>query len=486
MGLGAVFRRVPIRLRLALSYAAFLLACMSSVGFYLLASLEGHLLQEIDDALRLRASRVVQQLAMAPQERLQAEDVSRELIELTPQEEFSTPGIYIQVLDADGRVLASSENLHGGHLPLTAELVEQALAGAEARATLEAARERVRVLVQPVERRRRPVGVVAVGESLHLIDAAVRRLQYLLLVSAGTAAVLAIVGAWWLTRRALEPIGDVIRLARHIETTGRFDQRIVEPPAHDELRELTTTLNSMLETIQRGFQRQQHFLADVSHELRGPLMVVRGNLDLLRMGLPDDERQAAVRDALEEVEHVGALLADLLFLLEADARQSVEYQPVPLEAVIDTVWERALHLDRGAHALERQIERSATVLGDRERLTQMLWNLVENALRYTPQGGRVAVALRVFNGTAELSVTDSGVGIAAEHLPRIFDRFYRVDPARSRQEGSTGLGLAIVKQIATAHGGQVHVWSEPSVGSRFSATLPLWSPASQHDEPPLA
>jgi heavy metal sensor kinase len=473
-----VFRRVPIRLRLALSYAAFLLACMSGVGFYLLASLEVQLLQEINDTLLLRASRVVQQLASGPPDRLHVEEVSQELLELTPQEEFSTPGVYIQVLDPDGDVLAASGNLHGGHLPLTAELVGRALAGVEAYDTLEVASERVRVLVQPVVRGARPVGVVAVGESLHLIDAALRRLQYLLLASASIAALLAVVGAWWLTGRALGPIADVVRLARHIGTTRRFDQRIAEPPARDELRELTTTINSMLEAIEQGFQRQQHFLADVSHELRGPLMVVRGNLDLMRLGLPDAERRAAVRDALEEVEHVGALLADLLFLLEADARQSVEYQPVPLEAVVDGVWERALHLDRGAHTLERQVERSVIVLGDRERLTQMLWNLVENALRYTPPGGRVAVALRVSDAVAELSVTDSGMGIPAEHLPRIFDRFYRVDRARSRQEGGTGLGLAIVQQIAAIHGGQVHVWSEPGTGSRFSATLPVWSAAA--------
>jgi heavy metal sensor kinase len=455
------------------------------VGFYLLESLEWQLLREIDDALRLRASPVVGQLASGPQDRLHAQDVRQEVLELSPQEEFTTPGVYIQVLDPEGVVLGASGNLHGGHLPVTGELVARAMAGAEAYDTLQVASERVRVLVQPVVRGTRPVGVVAVGESLHLVDSALRQLRYLLLVSAGSAALLAVAGAWWLTGRGLGPIADVIRLARHIATTGRFDQRIAEPPAHDELRELTTTLNSMLEAIEQGFQRQQHFLADVSHELRGPLMVVRGNLDLLRLGLPDSEREAAVREALEEVEHVGALLGDLLFLLEADARQSVEYQPVALDAVVDEVWERGRHLDRGAHSLERQVEGAAVVLGDRERLTQMLWNLVENALRYTPDGGRVVVGLRVSEGVAELSVADTGVGIPSEHLPRIFDRFYRVDRARSRQQGGTGLGLAIVKQVVAAHGGQIRVWSEPGKGSRFSATLPVWSPAPvQAGSPP--
>jgi signal transduction histidine kinase len=108
----------------------------------------------------------------------------------------------------------------------------------------------------------------------------------------------------------------------------------------------------------------------------------------------------------------------------------------------------------------------------------MLWNLVDNALRHTPSGGRVAVALHVSETVADLSVTDSGVGIPAEHLPRIFDRFYRVQSARSREDGGTGLGLAIVKQIVAAHGGQVQVWSEPGRGSRFTAQLPLWSGAA--------
>jgi signal transduction histidine kinase len=164
----------------------------------------------------------------------------------------------------------------------------------------------------------------------------------------------------------------------------------------------------------------------------------------------------------------------------------VERLPVALDDVVHEVWQRARQVDGGAHDLALVLNQPTMVLGDRERLVQLLWNLVENALRYTPAGGRVSVALRDQGDLVELMVTDTGLGIEPQHLPHIFERFYRADWVRQRQEGSTGLGLAIVKQIAEAHGGQVQVHSAPGEGSTFTVSLPARPSAPGRGESRLA
>jgi signal transduction histidine kinase len=201
-------------------------------------------------------------------------------------------------------------------------------------------------------------------------------------------------------------------------------------------------------------------------------MIIRGNLDLLRLGLPESERRASVREAGEEVERMSRLAADLLLLAEADAEEAVERRLVSVDAVVGAAWERARHIDNGIHDVRLTSLAPLRVLGDRARLDQLVWNLVENALRYTPRGGRVELGLSGRGGEILLRVRDTGVGIPDQHLPRIFERFYRVDKARSRNSGGTGLGLAIVKSIAEAHGGRVEVESAPGRGTTFTVWLP--------------
>lgn len=248
--------------------------------------------------------------------------------------------------------------------------------------------------------------------------------------------------------------------------------RVVSPSDDDELRELASTLNEQLARLERNVRRQRQFLADASHELRGPLMVIRGNLDLLQMDLPPEERKAAAREASEEAERMARLIGDLLFLAEEDAHDRIQPEPTPFHDIIVEVWQRAVNLDAGAHELVLERNDAAIILGDRYRLTQMLWNLVENALRYTDAGGRVTLCSRELGPHVELTISDTGIGIPAEHIELLFERFYRVDRARSRNESSTGLGLPIVKQVVEAHGGQVYVQSKLGVGSTFTVVLP--------------
>lgn len=469
-------RGLPIRLRLTAWFTLFLLVSVIGIGVFLLTSLESDLQEEIDEALWLRAARVEREITTEGDTRLDPSDVRAELLALTPLEEFSLPGIYVQVLDPQGVVLGTSPNL-SGELPVPKELVSQTLAGRTIYATLPSEAERIRVLLYPVVNSGRIIGAVVVGESLHLVDLAQRATRQLLVVSAAAAALGCVLAGWWLTGRALRPIAELTQAARRIRATGQPDQRIRLPGPRDELHELTVTFNEMLASIERTFARQREFLADASHELRGPLMVVRGNLNLLRRGLPEDEAREAIRDAEEEIERISRLVSDLLFLAEADTNEVIERHSVELDEVLAEVWQRASRIDAATHDLVLAERQPAMVLGDRERLIQLLWNLVENALRYTPAKGRVSLALRASGDIAELVVADTGVGIGPEHLPRIFDRFYRADPVRSREAGSTGLGLAIVKQIAEAHGGQVRVRSASGEGTTFTVVLPIHPPA---------
>jgi two-component system, OmpR family, sensor kinase len=467
---------LPIRLRLAFWFTLLLLASVVGVGAFLLASLENDLHREIDEALWLRASRVGREIAPEGEELFDPVEVHADLLTLTPLEEFSTPGIYVQVHDHAGAVLAAPPNLGGVPLPVTPELVGGALAGRTAYVTVAVGVEQIRVLLRPVESRGRVIGVVVVGESLHPLEFTQRTMRQALAVGAIGAALACLLGGFWLTGRALHPVAEVTRLARRIRLTGQFDQRIAESRANDELRELTVTFNEMLEGLDRTFRRQREFLADASHELRGPLAVVRGNLSLLGHDLPEDERRESVQDAVEEVERMSRLITDLLFLAEADAREVLERQPLDLEEIVMEVWQRAMRLDAGQHTIELAEHEPVITLGDREHLLQLLWNLVDNALRYTPAGGLVRISVERVEDEAVLTVADTGIGIEMQDQPHVFERFYRADRSRPRQQGSTGLGLAIVREIAEAQGGRVTLQSAPGEGSTFRLTLPIISP----------
>lgn len=459
---------LPIRLRLATSTAALLLIVLAAVALMLRASLEASLIRQTDDDLRLRASQSVSLLEASGG--LAPDSVAAAVS--SADAEFAAPGIYAEVLDSAGLTLASSPSLGHSPLPESPELLAAALAGQEALATLTAQSQRVRVFAAPVNGPSGVIGVVLVGESLHYTDLTIRRLSELLAIISAGGTVLAFAGSFWLTSRALGPVVAVTRSARRIASTGRFVERLPLPRARDELAELTATFNEMIDRLAETIRRQRAFLADASHELRGPLMVIRGNLDLLGLGLPRAGRETSVREATEEAERMARLVGDLLFLAEGDAREIVAQDEVALDAVVRDVVGRALDVDRGAHDLRLTECDPTTLRGDRDRLAQLLWNLIENSLRYTPSGGEVFVSLRNHGAVAELSVADRGIGISADQLPWIFERFYRADKARSRSQGGTGLGLAIVKQIAEAHRGQVRVRSEPGEGSTFTVVLP--------------
>jgi len=317
------------------------------------------------------------------------------------------------------------------------------------------------------------IGAVQVGKSLIGVEAALQAIRYALVLGIAITLVIAAGVGAVMARASLRPIDRITQTALQITRAEDLSQRLPAVETQDELSRLTDTINEMLGRLQKLFEQQQRLVADVSHELRTPLTTLRGNLDLFKRGYTSLSRED-LDDMLAtmegEVTRMSRLVADLLLLSKADAGVQLDKQPVELDTVLLDVYRQALRMASGVKVSLGHEDR-AVVLGDRDRLHQLLLNLADNALKYTPAGGEVRFSLYHREGWVLVSVADTGVGISKEDLPHIFERFYRADRARTSGRGGAGLGLSIAKWIAEAHGGQLTVESTPGVGSTFTLWL---------------
>ncbi|MCP4358523.1 MAG: HAMP domain-containing histidine kinase [Chloroflexi bacterium] len=283
-----------------------------------------------------------------------------------------------------------------------------------------------------------------------------------------------------LTPSSFKPLEDMAEVARQITNADDLSRRVPYTERGDEIGVLARAFNQLLERLEQLFQTQQRLLADVSHELRTPLTAIRGNADLMRrMGEADDESLLIIQ---EEAERMTRLVGDLLLLARADAGGiPLDRKEVELDALFFEVYRQVNLMEKSVAVHVTEIDQIC-VLGDADRLKQLMWNLVGNAIKYTPDGGHVNLALFKTNGWGTMRVEDSGMGIPPENLPYIFDRFYRVDKARNRTQGGSGLGLSIAKWVAEAHGGHIHVTSEVGVGTTFIVTLPTLAEKVDEDD----
>lgn len=309
---------------------------------------------------------------------------------------------------------------------------------------------------------------------LDRLDAATQLFRHLVPVVGGLGAAMTLVVSYFLAGRALRPVATVTETAAAIARSRDFARRVPEPPRQDELGRLAATFNTMLATLHEAYQAQQRFVADASHELRAPLTAIQANLELLQRHpeLPAAERDVAIAEAGREAQRLACLVADLLVLARADAGIPLRRWRIELDRVLLDAFAEARRLARGRHLEIGRLE-PAVVSGDPDRLKQLVLILLDNAIKYTPDGGRVTLELGHTSTTAELMVCDTGIGIAPEDLPHVFDRFYRADPARSRDPGGTGLGLSIARWIVEQHGGQITLTSQPGKGTTVRVCLPL-------------
>jgi heavy metal sensor kinase len=315
---------------------------------------------------------------------------------------------------------------------------------------------------------------LVIGRPTEDIKQALDRLLHTLLIAVPLTLVAAGGGGVFLVRRALKPVDEMTQKARSIEERD-LSQRI-EVKTKDELGRLAATLNEMFERLEKAFKRQKQFTGDASHELRAPLAIIEAESTL---ALQKDRTRNDYRRSLETISQEAHRMAHIVDQLLALARAESGEEKISLrkvnigKLVTDLSAEvEMLCWDRGLNYKLGKME-NLVVKGDRSKLRQLLLNILDNAIKYTPSGGEISVSVRKEGEWAVAYVRDTGIGIPSEELPHIFERFYRVDKARSRSEGGSGLGLAIAKRIAEIHGGRIEVESQIDVGSTFRVYLPL-------------
>lgn len=461
-----------IRFRLTAWYAVLLTGCFSLVGFGIHAALEHQLERNLSDFLTRRASLIDASLLAQIDD--MGEDYVRNEIKTRFTPELS--GRFIRITRADGSLLYLSGQPRGGSFdPAEVPLWNKPVAQTFSReAELQ---DGQKLLILTVPSGKPPRFFIEIGASLNSIRMALSRFLFFLALALPLIVLIAVGGGYVLIGAVLAPVKKITRSAERI-TSHNLTDRL--PPAHtgDELEDLSIALNHMITRLDEAFQQNKRFIADASHELRTPLTIVRGELEavLEQPELGADFRNS-IGSVLEEVERLTKVVESLFALsrLDAGEAQAENIRFNLAEMAITTVEQMRLLADDKGVVLCYNAPQPVLVEGDRARLKQVVVNLVDNAIKYTPKGGAVRLSVQAITGLAALDVEDNGIGIPSEALPHVFDRFFRVDKGRSRELGGAGIGLAIVQSICAAHNGRATVTSQEGAGSRFRVELPLAS-----------
>ena len=386
--------------------------------------------------------------------------------------ELVFPNRYVQVTDLDGRPIAATKNLSGTPVSIPPSALNQARQQGLSFASVDG----LRVAVVPLSSDR-PLGFATVAEPLSVVEEGLSRLRRNFLGGVPLILLLASAGGYFLARKSLASIASMNLQTQRI-TAERLSSRLDVTNPRDELGQLATTINDLLTRLETSFKEQQRFIADASHELRTPLAVLRGETEVaLEKPRTTGEYQESLELIKDEAERLSRIVEDLFILARQpiDTPAALMKEPLSLnDAVSDCARAaRVLAIRKGVQ-LKSEADSSAIVLnGDEELLRRMILNLLDNAVKYTPEGGQVSIRLARQNGHAQITVRDSGIGILPADQPHVFDRFYRVDKARSRALGGAGLGLSIVRWIVDAHEGKIEVESTPGKGSAFTVELPV-------------
>ena len=383
---------------------------------------------------------------------------------------------FYRIYDGSGNVGSRSNNIDASKFPLSQEAYADALSGTNSYETfLVDGKHPIRVITMPILREKKLVNLVQVGTSLEAVKETLRNLRIFLFTAVPSVLVFATLFARFLARRALKPISKIIKTARDIGQGQELSQRIPVFKVQDELGQLALTFNEMMDRLENSFAQMRQFSSDASHELRTPLTVLQGQNELVLSKLRDPkEYQEVIISNLEEIKYMSKVLEDLFVLSRSDENQVLlNYKRMDLRDLVEEVCRHAEIL-----AEEKDISiviaflEQVKINGDEVRLRQMVWNILHNGIKYTQPGGELKVSLLEESGFALLSIQDTGIGIPEKDLPFIFDRFYRVDKARSKDEGGSGLGLSICRHIAEAHRGNIKVESKPGLGTRFKIHIP--------------
>lgn len=459
-----------LRARLLMSFTALLAAALVVFGVIVWLVAREAMSRDVDDFLRGKAMLLGR---LMPPTRLAIEPWMEQDLQL--QESH----VVVQLFAADGTLGGKSSNLRFD-LPLTenARRSEHPGGGVELETLVLNGRE-WRVATHP-RRDRWGEPVVLYAQAAIALDALhVREQRLLVWLVAGGAVMMAAgaAAAWFLSRQWLRSVSALEEAASGLSTSELGKHRLFVPSDDAELAALAASFNHLLDRLETAHATQQRFTADASHELRTPLTVLRGEIEVaLRRPRTEGEYREVLLSNKEEIERLSRLTENMLALAHVDVGDAITQRENLRVAGLCQSVAAKLHPLAVAGGIDLQVEAeegdSPVIHADRIAIERVVHNLIENAVRYSPPGERVIVRTARDGGEARIEVIDSGSGIAPEHLPHLFERFYRVDKARSRAHGGSGLGLSIVKALVEAHGGSVTVESTVGRGSTFTVRLP--------------
>ncbi len=452
---------MSLRLRLTLLYTTLLGLVLMLAGALIYSLVSVNLINQVDSSLVQSSNQIIDLLRVNMDNRFDPRSIASyqptenlviQLWNYNNELEIARPALWQQTLDADG-LQAGKTVIH----------------------STQTATAHMRVISIPLRSVRGPAGVLQLGLSLGLVDTTQQTLAVVVLIMTLVAMFLTGLATWLLTGRALAPLQTVTTVATQITRADDLSRRIpLTSNPEDEVGSLILAFNQTMERLEQLFTSQRRFVADVSHELRTPLTVIKGNISLMRK-MCNQEDAEILADIDSEVDRLTRMVTDLLLLAQVDAGSlPLDRKPVDLDTLLLEVFEqmRVLAGDRVKITIV-DIDQ-VIVPGDRDRLKQVILNLVGNAVQYTPPGGEVHLTLQKDGQRGILSVSDNGPGIPAKDLPHIFERFYRGDQSRKRNKSSGfGLGLSIAYWIAVNHDGALTVNSTEGAGTTFTLSLPL-------------
>ncbi len=451
-------KRIPIRLRLTLWYVLLMGVTFTAFSIFLIIQFENSLRIAMDSSLQITVSKTI--AALDEEDLIETGKLTFDHVNQTPP---VSKGFAMRILSAKGDVWD------------TYNAVESVSNWGEVEADYSTQSNEWRIHSQPiVDSDNNVIGWIQAAQSLKPVEQTVRDLREQLLFGVPVILLLAGLGGYFLANRALKPVDQITKTAQSINLQD-LSKRIHYQGTMDEVGRLAQTFDQMLERLQESFERERRFTSDAAHELRTPLTVLKGQIEVtLSRERNSGEYEKKLRELSVQVDRMIRLSNALLFLSRSDQNQ-ISFQPtsVNLTELLGVLVEQLRPLaDEKNLRFHTQFVNDLFVNGDNDHLIRLFINLMENALKYAAVNGEVTIIAEKEARNARVEIHNSGNGIPSEHIPHLFERFYRVDAARSSQTGGNGLGLAIAQEIVRLHKGEIHVNSAPGQGVTIKVSLP--------------
>ncbi len=464
-----------IRVKLTLWYIGTIGVLILIFGSILYLSLKKSLERGIDISLRTFEEELRDALHTNPYEKWN-DVISKESGEETP---ISMMYVRIMKISGNGKrpiIFIRSKTLKSGALPLSKRAYTEAMGG---KVSFETLRDRdnrpLRIMTSSIEGEGGSSFVLQVATSLKVISSTLTKFLFILIISGPILLIFSAFGGYLFVKKAFLPVKKIVRTAKRI-TAENLSHRLEPIDGKDEIGELAETFNDMISRLEMSFKQVKQFSSDVSHELKTPLTAIRGEIEVtLRKERELEGYKNTLKSLLEETDKLERIVENLLFLSRMDSQGiKFSFRRFALDESLLEIFEKIEKIaeTKNVHLILKKIQQ-VNVEGESNQIERAIINLIGNAIKYTPEGGRIEMSLEKERGFAKFTIKDTGMGIPDDELPYIFDRFYRVDKARSRETGGSGLGLAIVKWIVEAHKGKIEVKSKVGKGTIFIVLLPL-------------